>query len=46
MDISLHGELNKTQFKQMRDMMAAGELPPAKRQRLLLRIAKLGVIPA
>ncbi|EEG3093054.1 TPA: hypothetical protein ACIWOM_000895 [Salmonella enterica subsp. enterica serovar Enteritidis] len=46
MDISLHGELNKTQFKQLRSMLANGELPPAKRQRLLQRIAKRGVIPA
>ncbi|EGS6510993.1 hypothetical protein I9F77_000699 [Salmonella enterica] len=46
MDISLHGELNKAQFKQMREMLASGELPPAKRQRLLQRIAKRGVIPA
>ncbi|HGG6427026.1 TPA: hypothetical protein ACJG67_003569 [Salmonella enterica subsp. enterica serovar Kottbus] len=46
MDISLHGELNQAQFKQLRSMLANGELPPAKRQRLLQRIAKRGVIPA
>lgn len=46
MDISLHGELNRTQLKQLQTMLANGELPPAKQQRLLQRIAKRGVIPA
>ncbi|STM76208.1 Uncharacterised protein [Escherichia coli] len=40
MDISLHGELNRTQLKQLQTMLANGELPPAKQQRLLQRIAK------
>ncbi|EGF0850600.1 hypothetical protein LDR16_001127 [Salmonella enterica] len=46
MDISLYGELNKAQLKQLRSMLANGDLPPAKQQRLLQRVAKRGVIPA
>ncbi|EMK0255611.1 hypothetical protein V8I69_003910 [Salmonella enterica] len=46
MDISLHGELNPAQLKQLRSMLESGDLSPAKQQRLLIRIAQKGVIPA
>ncbi|OAT26544.1 hypothetical protein M976_02705 [Buttiauxella ferragutiae ATCC 51602] len=42
----IRGELNKKQLQQMRAALAAAELPPKKRQRLLWRVAKLGIIVA
>lgn len=42
----IRGELNQQQLKQMRKALAAADLPPKKRQRLLWRIAKLGIIVA
>lgn len=40
------GELNKKQLAELRKALADMELPPGKRQRLLWRIAKYGVIAA
>ncbi|MGG7685929.1 hypothetical protein PGO29_02255 [Klebsiella aerogenes] len=40
------GELNKAQLAALREALAAMELPPKKRQRLLWRMAKYGVIAA
>lgn len=40
------GELNKAQLAALRKALAAMELPPKKRQRLLWRMAKYGVIAA
>ncbi|WP_411705644.1 phage virion morphogenesis protein [Edaphovirga cremea] len=42
----LTGGLNQAQLKQLRAALAAADLPPKKRQRLLWRIAKLGIITA
>lgn len=42
----IRGELNQRQLKQMRAALAAADLPARKRQRLLWRIAKLGIIVA
>lgn len=42
----VRGELDKRQLQQLRDALKAAELPPKKRQRLLWRIAKLGIITA
>ncbi|MCT2387306.1 hypothetical protein [Erwinia pyrifoliae] len=42
----IRGELNQRQLKQMRARLTAAELPPKKRQRLMWRIAKLGIIVA
>lgn len=40
------GELNKKQLAELRQAMASLELPPKKRQRLLWRLAKYGLIAA
>ena len=40
------GELNKAQLAKLRDSLASLELPPRKRQRLLWRLAKYGLIAA
>lgn len=42
----INGELNKKQFKALQDSLTALELPAQKRQRLLWRMAKHGVIAA
>ena len=42
----IRGELNQQQLKQMRETLAKADLPPRKRQRLLWRIAKLGIVTA
>lgn len=42
----IHGELNKAQLAAMKEALASGEMPARKQQRLLWRIAKLGVITA
>ncbi|EFC8352733.1 hypothetical protein CQI77_005294, partial [Escherichia coli O157:H7] len=42
----IRGELNQQQLKQMRETLAKADLPPRKRQRLLWRIAKLGIVAA
>lgn len=42
----IRGDLNQKQLKQMRAALAAADLPAKKRQRLLWRIAKLGIIVA
>lgn len=42
----IRGNLNQSQLKQMRAALAAADLPAKKRQRLLWRIAKLGIIVA
>lgn len=42
----VRGELDKRQLQQLRDALKAADLPPKKRQRLLWRIAKLGIITA
>jgi hypothetical protein len=42
----IRGELNKKQLQQMRAALAAADLPPKKRQRLLWRVAKLGIVVA
>ncbi|WP_413740830.1 phage virion morphogenesis protein [Sodalis sp. RH18] len=42
----INGELNKTQLRALKDALRAAEMPKAKRQRLLWRIAKLGIIAA
>ncbi|PHM43750.1 phage virion morphogenesis protein [Xenorhabdus szentirmaii] len=42
----IHGQLNRNQLKEMQDALSNLELPPQKRQRLLWRIAKYGVIQA
>ena len=42
----IRGNLNQDQLKQMRAMIAAADLKPKQRQRLLWRIAKLGIIAA
>ncbi|WP_336819389.1 hypothetical protein [Cedecea sp. MMO-103] len=39
----IQGELNKAQFRQLQEALASLELPPAKRRRLLWRMAKYGV---
>lgn len=46
MSFLVSGELNHEQFTRLREMLGKIDLPPAKKQRLLLRIAKRGVIPA
>ncbi|WP_031518808.1 hypothetical protein [Siccibacter colletis] len=40
------GELNKKQLAELREALASLELPPRKRQRLLWRLAKYGLIAA
>lgn len=40
------GELNKKQLAELRKSLASMELPPKKRQRLIWRLAKYGVIAA
>lgn len=40
------GELNKYQLAELRKTLASADLPPAKRQRLLWRLAKYGLIAA
>lgn len=42
----IHGELNKAQLAALKEALASGEMPARKQQRLLWRIAKLGVITA
>lgn len=42
----IRGELSQQQLKQLRAALAAADLPERKRQRLLWRIAKLGIIVA
>lgn len=42
----IRGQLNKQQLDNMREALAAADLPPKKRQRLLWRVAKLGIIAA
>lgn len=42
----INGELSRTQLREMRKELAKLELPKAKRQRLLWRMAKYGVIAA
>lgn len=42
----IRGELNQKQLSQLRETLAAADLPPKKRQRLLWRMAKLGIIVA
>lgn len=42
----IRGNLNQAQLKQMRATLAAADLKPKQRQRLLWRIAKLGIIVA
>ncbi|MEW4516636.1 hypothetical protein [Proteus vulgaris] len=44
--MSIQGQLNAEQLKKLRAQLKALELPPKKRQRLLWRIAKYGVIVA
>ncbi|GKW31379.1 hypothetical protein PEC730217_01590 [Pectobacterium carotovorum subsp. carotovorum] len=46
MALSVQGGLPRRQLRQLRAALASLELPPKKRQRLLWRIAKLGVIVA
>lgn len=41
-----NGELNKKQLAELRRALASLELPPGKRQRLLWRLAKYGLIAA
>lgn len=40
------GELNKKHLTELRKALASMELPPQKRQRLIWRLAKYGVIAA
>ncbi|AJJ55703.1 phage virion morphogenesis family protein [Yersinia pseudotuberculosis IP 32953] len=42
----VRGELDRRQYQQLREALRALDLPPKKRQRLIWRIAKLGVIVA
>ncbi|MEX3171576.1 hypothetical protein AB4M04_05715 [Serratia quinivorans] len=42
----INGELNKTQLRALKQALKENEMPRAKRQRLLWRIAKRGIIPA
>lgn len=42
----IRGELDKKQFMQMQAALASADLPQKKRQRLLSRIARLGIIVA
>ncbi|CAI1654512.1 phage virion morphogenesis protein [Serratia liquefaciens] len=42
----VNGELNKTQLRMLKQALKENEMPRAKRQRLLWRIAKRGIIPA
>ncbi|RMN21527.1 hypothetical protein ALQ63_03988 [Serratia plymuthica] len=42
----VNGELNKTQLRALKQALKENEMPRAKRQRLLWRIAKRGIIPA
>ena len=42
----IRGNLNQSQLKAMRARLAAADLNPKQRQRLLWRIAKLGIIVA
>ncbi|MGK0603020.1 hypothetical protein [Yokenella regensburgei] len=42
----IRGELNQKQLSQLRETLAAADLSPKKRQRLLWRMAKLGIIVA
>ncbi|MBI6548901.1 hypothetical protein [Xenorhabdus lircayensis] len=42
----IHGQLNRNQLKEMQNALSRFDLPPQKRQRLLWRIAKYGVIQA
>ena len=44
--MSIQGQLNEKQLKKLREQLKKLELPPKKRQRLLWRIAKYGVIVA
>ena len=46
MALSVQGGLPQRQLRQLRAALSSLELPPKKRQRLLWRIAKLGVIVA
>ncbi|AIK13762.1 phage virion morphogenesis protein [Pectobacterium atrosepticum] len=46
MAVAVQGGLPQRQLRQLRAALASLELPPKKRQRLLWRIAKLGVIVA
>ncbi|WP_370550911.1 phage virion morphogenesis protein [Edwardsiella tarda] len=41
----IRGEVNAAQLKQLRQALKQADLPPAKRQRLLGRIARRGLIP-
>ncbi|CDG19128.1 phage virion morphogenesis protein [Xenorhabdus doucetiae] len=40
----IHGQLNRNQLKEMQDALSRFDLPPQKRQRLLWRMAKYGLI--
>ncbi|CAI2035978.1 phage virion morphogenesis protein [Serratia quinivorans] len=40
------GQLNKTQLRALKKTLTENDMPKAKRQRLLYRIAKRGIIPA
>ncbi|CAH5825343.1 hypothetical protein H8M47_14920 [Klebsiella pneumoniae] len=42
----VNGELNKSQLRALKQALKDNEMPRAKRQRLLWRIAKRGIIPA
>jgi len=42
----VNGELNKNQLRALKQALKDNEVPKAKRQRLLWRIAKRGIIPA
>ncbi|CAI0760943.1 phage virion morphogenesis protein [Serratia ficaria] len=42
----VNGELNKNQLRALKQALKDNEMPRAKRQRLLWRIAKRGIIPA
>lgn len=44
--MSITGEINATQLATLRQALASVELPPKKRQRLLWRLAKYGLIVA
>ncbi|HBU9965224.1 TPA: phage virion morphogenesis protein, partial [Citrobacter freundii] len=43
---AIRGELNPAQLKALRDALKSLELPPAKRRRLLWRLAKYGLVAA
>ncbi|END3473476.1 hypothetical protein ABL142_002299 [Salmonella enterica] len=46
MSFLLNGDLNQEQFTKLRELLGKIDMPPAKKQRLLIRLAKQGVIPA